>query len=531
MRRSAQCWTWLTLALAAACSDGATGPAPAASFTPVVSNPMIGSGEAPAAAVSANVSATVPVAFVSLAPGAMPDGNTGTIRDLRSGASLAITLVDGGFDPVAIPATAGDTLEITIALSAGGLAFAKAVVPIRQPPRVVRTSPAKGRTDVAINASVAVVFSEPVEPATLDTASIHLLAAGVPVGGSIRSLDGSSMGFTFVPATPLEPATAYQLVLNDRITDWTGDHLEGTTEFGFTTAATGPLGGSSPWRARPPAPTDRYNAATAVVDGVLYVIGGADEMTGVVGTVEAYDPAADVWRTLAPMPTRREGLALGVVNGIIYAVGGANNGLGWSTLATVEAYDPATDTWTARASMPTARRGLGVGVVGGALYAIGGEAGGFGTIQVLGTVEAYDPATNTWVRRAAMPTARADLGVAVVNGRIYAAGGRRSAGQSNALATMEVYEPDGNTWGVGTPMAVARSRPALGVVASLLYAVGGFSGDGASTLASGEVYDVVTNRWQSGAQLPAPEGWWNGTATVNGVLYAVTTGGMLSYQP
>ena len=62
-----------------------------------------------------------------------------------------------------------------------------------------------------------------------------------------------------------------------------------------------------------------------------------------------------VWTTKAPMPTPRTGLAAGVVNGILYAVGG-NDGV--SFLGTVEAYDPATNTWTTKASMPTVRTGL-----------------------------------------------------------------------------------------------------------------------------------------------------------------------------
>lgn len=536
MKRSPLCATAGFMVLAACGDSPTTPPDSAAPFTVIVSDPVAGTDLNAAVArrtvrVAANLATLDPLSFVSLAPGVVPTATSATIRDQRTGESITIPVTEGGFDPVGIPAAAGDTLEISLTLLAGGIAMARSVVPASRPPRVVRTTPQKGRTDVAINATIAVIFSEPVQPTTLDTASIHLLAGGVAVAGSVRPVVGSSMGVTFVPTVPLQPATAYQLVLNDRITDLAGDHLEGSTDFEFTTASSPPAGGPSPWTARTPAPADRYNAASAVVDGILYVIGGADEMTGVVGTVEAYDPATDSWTTRATMPTRREGLALGVVNGIIYAVGGANNGFGWSTLPTVEAYDPAADTWSARASLPTARRALGVGVAGGTLYAVGGEAGAFGTLHALGTVEAYDPATDTWVSRAAMPTARADLGVAVVNGQIYAAGGRGSVARSDVVRTMEVYDPGRNTWTVGAPMVVARSRPAMGVINNMLYAVGGFSGGGAATLASSEAYDVATSAWQAGPPLPDAEGWWNGAGVVSGVLFAVATRGMLAYQP
>jgi N-acetylneuraminic acid mutarotase len=92
------------------------------------------------------------------------------------------------------------------------------------------------------------------------------------------------------------------------------------------------------------------------------------------------------WATKTSMPTPRQQLGTSVVNGLVYAIGGYNE----SYLGTVEAYDPASDTWTTKASMPTARNGLSTSVVNGVIYAVGGGVGG-----VLGTVEAYDPASNT----------------------------------------------------------------------------------------------------------------------------------------
>jgi N-acetylneuraminic acid mutarotase len=82
------------------------------------------------------------------------------------------------------------------------------------------------------------------------------------------------------------------------------------------------------------------------------------------------------------MPTPREGLATRVDNGILYAVGGYNGG----PLNTVEAYDPATNTWTTKAPMPTPRAFLAAGVVNGVLYAVGGINGNY-----LNTVEAFNP--------------------------------------------------------------------------------------------------------------------------------------------
>src|SRR5439155_23941703 len=93
---------------------------------------------------------------------------------------------------------------------------------------------------------------------------------------------------------------------------------------------------------------------------------------------------------------------------------------GNSDLATVEAYDPATDTWTTKASMPTARFGLSLTTINGTLYAVGGNIANVGSQAA---VEAYDPVTNTWTTKASMLTPRTYIGLAAINGILYAVGG------------------------------------------------------------------------------------------------------------
>ena len=61
------------------------------------------------------------------------------------------------------------------------------------------------------------------------------------------------------------------------------------------------------------------------------------------------------------------------------------------------------DTWTPRSPMQQERRGLGVAVVDGKIYAIrGGSSDSF----AVNTNEAYDPKSDTWSYKAVMPTAR-----------------------------------------------------------------------------------------------------------------------------
>jgi hypothetical protein len=56
-------------------------------------------------------------------------------------------------------------------------------------------------------------------------------------------------------------------------------------------------------------------------------------------------------------------------------------------------------------------------------------------------VEEYNPVTDTWKKKAKMPTARAWLSTSVVNGKIYAIGG--SVDAVVPLSTVEEYTPEG----------------------------------------------------------------------------------------
>ena len=238
------------------------------------------------------------------------------------------------------------------------------------------------------------------------------------------------------------------------------------------------------WATKAPIPQAPIPAAVGVVDGVLYAVGGYDA-----GTLQAYDPVANTWTTKAPMPTVRFDLAVGVVNGVLYAVGGRFDGAG-----TVEAYEPVANTWTTKAPMPTPRYGLGVAVVNGILYAVGGHSAD--NLPALATVEAYDPVANSWTSMAPMPTPRHGLGVAVVNGILYAVGGYNgysSSGLPVAVGTVEAYDPDANSWTNTGPMLTSRGSFGVGVVNGVLYAVGGRSSN-SPELTTLEAYDPAQDR-------------------------------------
>ena len=241
---------------------------------------------------------------------------------------------------------------------------------------------------------------------------------------------------------------------------------------------------SDVWTKKADIPTARDTMAVSVVNGKLYVIGGAfgcDEPTPL---VEAYDPLTDKWTKKANMPVAKLGSSASVVDGKIYIIGGAigpgQDCMWWSGVSTVEEYDPVTDKWTSKSNMPTARAFLSTSAVNGKIYAFGGFSNG-----LFSTVEEYDPITDKWTKKKDMPTKRCNFASATVNGRIYAIGGE--AGDFTSI--LEEYDPIKDEWTKKANMPTARSKIACSAVNGKLYVIGGYT-DKSPALSVVEAYDT-----------------------------------------
>jgi N-acetylneuraminic acid mutarotase len=147
------------------------------------------------------------------------------------------------------------------------------------------------------------------------------------------------------------------------------------------------------------------------------------------------------------------------------------------SVGTVEEYDPASNTWRERSAMPTPRNHAAIGVVNGKIYVIGGRVGAafIGLASDISVVEEYDPATDQWSGpRARMPIARSAIGAGVDGGRIYVAGGEYQ--DPHMMATfraVEAYDPASNTWTEMPPMPVSRHGLAVGVIGNRLHVISG----------------------------------------------------------
>jgi hypothetical protein len=237
--------TCLLLGLLSACNGDASGPS-ADDNSLLVSDP--GAPSFPVAASTRSAlsvhSIDVPTAaWVSLPSGTVPDGATAEIRNTTSGAIVTAELTDGGLDPVAVVASAGDTIAVTVVDNAGRPLLMRATVPLRRPPIVIRTRPARGKTDVPLNARIVALFSEPMDRGSLTPDQISVMQGEQVVPGQVVVWpDGYTV--EFIPSHELSPSSTYRLIIRGGVTDATGEAAGATEELEFTTglAAAQPAG-------------------------------------------------------------------------------------------------------------------------------------------------------------------------------------------------------------------------------------------------------------------------------------------------
>lgn len=206
---------------------------------------------------------------------------------------------------------------------------------------------------------------------------------------------------------------------------------------------------------------------------------------------------------LAKLPVPTGEVAVVELDGLIYAMGGVTaNG----RTTNVWRYDPANDAagWVKRASFdPPGLDHTMAAAYGGKIYLFGGlTSWPFSSVD---TVFEYDPAKDSWTRKAPMPTINGAVGlgsggIAVLGDKIYIAGGANRSGRSarEALATLLAYSPATDSWDTSLPsMPTRRDHLVLLALNGKLHAIGGRDIDIDKVTNAHEIYDPATRNWKS----------------------------------
>jgi hypothetical protein len=83
--------------------------------------------------------------------------------------------------------------------------------------------------------------------------------------------------------------------------------------------------------------TSNAERVSTIINNILYAVGGGGGATGFLSSGEAYHPATDTWSPISPMMSARFSPGVAVVNEVLYAIGGLSDG---GPLASVEAFIP-----------------------------------------------------------------------------------------------------------------------------------------------------------------------------------------------
>lgn len=254
------------------------------------------------------------------------------------------------------------------------------------------------------------------------------------------------------------------------------------------------------------ASASRFQPRRAIAATLVGASMVALSLSPLVGLALAVPPGTPQWADIRNLPVGTEGSMGGWIGGSFYLTHG--HVAGNSDTNRTWRYDPMSDVWSARANA-TVPRAEGVGVVvNGILYAIGGRGAACGGPNATcSVVEAYSPSNDTWWSVTPLPTPMAGLGGAGMGTTILVWGGRDGSTPTTGNVTNVSYMFDTSTqqWSPATPLPDARSELSASLyhpVSNAVYFFGGFNGTALSSSYRMNLSGPEAFQWRVIAPMP-----------------------------
>ncbi|XP_010874268.2 kelch-like protein 22 [Esox lucius] len=182
---------------------------------------------------------------------------------------------------------------------------------------------------------------------------------------------------------------------------------------------------------------------------------------------QVYHPSWGEWRTLvAGQAHRMSNQGIAVLNNFVYLIGGDKNTSGFRAETRCWRYDPRHNRWCSIKALQQQHADHCVCVLDGHIYAIGGRD----YSNELECVERYDPYTNTWEYVSALSKEVYAHAGAVLDGKIYITCGRRGMAY---LRETHCYDPQHNQWVDCAESPVERAWHGMAAVNGRVYVIGG----------------------------------------------------------
>lgn len=175
--------------------------------------------------------------------------------------------------------------------------------------------------------------------------------------------------------------------------------------------------------------------------------------------------------------------------------------------------------WDTLSSSSETRLESQTALVGRQLFTFSGFTDG---LVISPVTEIYDLDNDQWSLGAPMPVAVTHMGAALVNGKVWIAGGFVGDHPGTATGLVQIYDPVTDTWSQGPSLPSPRASGALVYLEGVLHYFGGLLPDRQTDLNEHLVLDLQASEegWKERAELPYGRNHLGGVALA-GYIYAV----------
>lgn len=251
------------------------------------------------------------------------------------------------------------------------------------------------------------------------------------------------------------------------------------------------------WQPEMPLNMPRYGHTAVVLDGEIYIMGGAGNNSRILNSVERFIPQAGIWDSTSvnSFNIPRQDAASIVLNQSIYLLGGFDEEGKVSKKA--EVYHPSQNTWTEIEEMREERRGPIAVLLNNTICVIGGIRDNG---QYVNEIEWYSVDEDKWEKaETEFDNPKFKPFGAAFGNTVFALGGIvNTPSSSSDIGTVDI---DWNfNWLPGPQLQAARGNGATAVVGDSIFMIGGITINASATNMV-EILNMETRQIEPGPEL------------------------------